>query len=124
MQLFDQYGDDVQFFVVYISEAHALDGASPMGGDGMPLVEEPKTLEEREAVAKVCLTKLELKGIPALVDDMDDTANLAYEAGPDRLYLIGRDGRVAYKGGPGPFMFLPDELDKAIRKELALRDQP
>ena len=104
--------------MVYIKEAHALDGRSPLGGDGMPLVEDPVTLEERNEVAEVCVTKLSLEPIPVLVDDMDDTAGSAYEASPDRLYLIGKDGKVAYKGGPGPFMFRPDEVEQAIRKEL------
>ena len=38
----EEYGDKVEFIVVYIREAHALDGASPrsVGGDH-PAVEEP-----------------------------------------------------------------------------------
>lgn len=108
----------MQFFVVYIREAHAIDSRSPMGGGGHPIVEDPKTLEERRAVAEVCLTKLEIASIPALVDDMQDTANVAYGGWPDRLYLVGRDGRVAYKGGRGPFGFKPDELEQALEHEL------
>ena len=91
----------------------------PMGGGDAPLVEDPLTLDERKDVAEVCMTKLALEPIPALVDDMQDTANTAYEAWPDRLFLVGRDGRIAYKGGPGPWGFLPDELEEAIEAELA-----
>ena len=104
--------------MVYINEAHAIDSRSPMGGDGMPLVEDPVTQAERNEVAAVCVTKLSLEPIPVLVDDMKNTASGAYEAWPDRLFLIGKDGKVAYKGGPGPFMFRPDELDRAIREAL------
>lgn len=114
------YGKDVQFYVVYIREAHALDSRSPLGGNGMPIVEDPVSLFERQAVAKVCMTKLALEPMPALVDDMDDQVNDDYQAWPDRLYLVGRDGRIAYRGGPGPFAFRPDELEDAIRKELDL----
>ena len=114
------YGDDVEFFVVYIREAHALDSSWPMGGGNMPIVEDPETLEERKQVAAVCMTKLALEPMPALVDDIADTANRAYAAWPDRLYLIGKDGRVAYAGGPGPFAFKPDELEEAIAKELGI----
>ena len=89
-----------------------------MGGDGHPIVEDPVSLAEREAVAKVCMTKLALEPIPALVDDMDDAVGDAYAAHPDRLYLVGRDGNIAWRGGPGPMGFVPDELEKAIRKEL------
>ena len=122
--MWQDYGDRVQFFVVYIREAHALDSRSPMGGQGAPIVEDPVNLEERAAVAKVCMTRLALEPMPALVDDLDDTVNRAYEAGPDRLYLVGRDGRVSYAGGPGPFGFDPDELEEAIRVELGESTTP
>jgi type I thyroxine 5'-deiodinase len=53
-----------------------------------------------------------------LVDGMDDAVNRAYAAFPDRLYLVGRDGKIAFRGGPGPAGFRPDELEEAIRREL------
>ena len=105
--------------MVYIREAHAIDGDSPLGGGDMPIVEEPLTLTEREGIARVCMVRLELEPIPALIDTIDNAVEGAYAAAPDRLYLIGRDGRVAYRGGPGPFGFRPDELDDAIAAELA-----
>ena len=49
---------------------------------------------------------------------MDNKVNRAYAAAPDRLYLVARDGTIAYRGGPGPFGFKPAELEAAIRKEL------
>lgn len=48
--------------------------------------------------------------LPFVVDDMEDVALQAYSAWPERLYAIGADRRVAYKGGIGPFKFDPDEL--------------
>jgi hypothetical protein len=45
---------------------------------------------------------------------MDDSVSRAYGAWPDRLYVLGADGRVIYRGGPGPFGFLPDELAKVL----------
>ena len=57
--------------------------------------------------------------MPCLIDDMDDSTMTAYNALPDRLYLIGKDGRIAFKGGRGPFGFRPSELETAIEKELA-----
>ena len=112
------YGDDVEFFVVYIREAHAIDSFLPKGGGEDPVLEDPTTLDERRAVARQCMTRLALEPIPALVDTLDDAVNRAYDAWPDRLYLIGRDGRVAYQGGPGPDGFDPDELEAAIVREL------
>lgn len=106
--------------MVYIREAHPLDGASPMGGGAYPIVEDPTSYEERKGVAEVCMTKLALEPMPALVDGIDDAVNLAYAAWPERLYLIDFDGVVAYRGGPGPYEFEPDELEAAIREELGL----
>ena len=109
---------------MYIKEAHALDSSWPMGGkrgnSRMPIVEDPLTLAERNGVASVCMTKMELEGMPALVDDLDDAVSEAYGAWPDRLYLVGKDGNIAFHGGPGPFGFRPAELGAAIRKELGL----
>lgn len=112
----------MQFYVVYIREAHALDSswAFSVETGGMPVVEDPITLAERNQVARVCMTRLALEPMPALVDDMDDTVNASYGAWPERLFLIGRDGRIAYAGGPGPRQFAPGELDEAIRAELGL----
>ena len=104
--------------MVYIREAHAIDSPSPLGGAGMPIFEDPVSLSERRGIAQVCMTKLALEDLPALVDDLDDAANLAYAAHPDRLYLVGRDGRIAYHGFEGPMGFDADELEAAIRTEL------
>jgi len=57
--------------------------------------------------------------IPALVDEMDDAVAAAYAAMPERLYLVGRDGRIAYQGGMGPMFFRPGEWEEAIKSYLA-----
>lgn len=108
----------MQFFVVYIREAHPIDGEMPATGGGAPLVEDPLTLAERRHVASQCMETLDLSPIPALVDDVDDSVNENYHAWPDRLYLIGEDGKVADQGAMGPFGFDPDRLERAIRREL------
>lgn len=105
--------------MVYIKEAHAIDSRSPITGGDSPLILEPVTTEERMKVAQQCMTALELKRIPTLVDEVDDGVGKAYAAWPDRLFLVGKDGRIAYAGGRGPFGFRPPELEKAIRSELA-----
>lgn len=114
--MFETYKGDVEFMIVYIREAHALDSRSP---NSFGNVEDPLTDAERLAVAGVCMSKTELKGIPAIIDRVDDKVNAAYGAWPDRLYLVGRDGNIAYAGGQGPFDFKPEQLEAAIRKELA-----
>lgn len=74
----------------------------------------PESFEERSGIATACVRKLGLR-IPALIDHLDDSTEEAYTGWPDRLYLIDRDGRVAYKSRPGPFGFKPAELEEALR---------
>lgn len=81
-------------------------------------VYDPKTIEERRAVAGRCEAALQY-GIRTYVDEMDDAVNEAYAAMPTRLYLVGTDGRVVYPGGLGPFGFKPAELGKTIEEYLA-----
>ena len=81
-------------------------------------LEDPKTFAERCKVAEQCMADLKL-GIPALVDGMDDAANIAYAGWPERLFVIGKDGNVAYAGGMGPFHFNPDEMAKFLKEHLS-----
>ena len=90
-----------------------------MTGPDSPFVEEPSVARERHEVAKRCMTALALRPIPAVVDGMDNAVDRAYEAWPDRLFLVDREGRIAYRSGPGPFGFDPDEFGEAIARELA-----
>ncbi|MGH7151066.1 MAG: deiodinase-like protein [Planctomycetota bacterium] len=118
-EIFETHREEVEFFFVYIREAHALDSLWPIAGPDSPLVEEPATSEERHAIAGTCSASLALEAIPLLVDDMDGSVERSYEAWPDRLFLVDRQGRVAYRSGPGPFGFEPDELEEAIRLETS-----
>jgi len=115
-----EYAEAVEFLVVYVREAHALDGSSPKGGGGNPIVEEPITLEERAEVASACVRELDMAPMKVVLDDMKDTAGGAYAAWPDRLYLVDDEGLVAFAGERGPRGFSPDALEVAIRKELGL----
>ena len=119
-----EYGDAVAFFVVYIREAHATDSVWPMSAPDSPFVEEPREATERREVAKRCMSALALRPMPALVDGMDDAVDAAYEAWPDRIYLVDRAGRIAYRGAAGPFGFNPEELADAITRELGSETRP
>jgi hypothetical protein len=114
------YGHAVAFFVVYIKEAHPEDGwvLERNRRPGVRL-RDPRTEEERATVASTCAVRLRME-FPVLVDRSDNAVASAYGGWPDRLYLIGRDGRIAFQGREGPFGFRPAELDAAIRAELAV----
>ena len=92
--------------MVYIREAHPLDSAWPMPVPGGSFVTSPKSASERAGLARRCVTKLDIR-IPCLVDDMDDTAEKAYHAWPDRLFVVDTDGTIAVRGKRGPWGFKP-----------------
>ena len=70
---------------------------------------QPKTLEQRVAIAND-FTKRYKYSVPFGIDEMSNAANDAYAAWPERLYILDENGRVAYKGGNGPFKYEPNEL--------------
>lgn len=76
-------------------------------------VAQPKTAAERTRVAVQCCDSLKMS-LPMLVDGIDDAVGRDYSGFPDRLYLIDRDGRVAYKGGRGPYGYKPRELEQTL----------
>jgi hypothetical protein len=82
------------------------------------LYAQPKTEAERVEVASACMIAMQLE-MPMLLDEMTNEVDTAYKALPERLYLVGADGRIAYRGGPGPFQFDPDEWEQAIEAYLA-----
>jgi hypothetical protein len=58
--------------------------------------------------------------MPVLVDGVGDKVTRLYGGWPERLYLIGSDGRISHQGATGPFGFHPEELEAAIERELGL----
>jgi hypothetical protein len=78
------------------------------------LFRNPTTNQEREEIASSCVRRLHI-AIPALIDSISNRIEQQYTAWPDRLYLIGIDGRVRFKTEPGPFGFDPKNLADALR---------
>ncbi|MCH8913658.1 MAG: hypothetical protein IIA33_08845 [Planctomycetes bacterium] len=103
-------------------------------GDAMPTAESGWQIEDRietDSEGKKELTRTATREIAAGAEIPDSYAppnsrldltalqSLALwrnslTALPDRLYLIGVDGTIAYKSGQGPMGFRPEELDAAI----------
>lgn len=118
-ELWQRYGDRVAFAVVYIREAHPEDGwvATPNREEGIR-IDDPASDDERRAAAATCALRLRIR-MPVLIDPIDDRLARAYGALPDRLYLVGRGGTIAFQGEPGPFGFRPADLEAAIEAELS-----
>jgi hypothetical protein len=109
-----RYSDKVRFLGVYVREAHPIDGWRMESNDREGIqIAQPKSDRERTTVAARCCQTLKMT-MPLLVDGIDDRVGHLYSGMPDRLYLIGRDGRVIYKSGRGPFGFKPGELEQSI----------
>ena len=85
-------------------------------------MKDPTTHEERTSTAQRCARSLQLD-VPMAVDGIDDAVALAYNAWPERIYIVRPDGRIHYKSGLGPFGFKPREADASLAKLLGLKPQ-
>jgi hypothetical protein len=56
--------------------------------------------------------------VPTVIDREDNKVNAAYAGWPDRLYVVGVDGKIAFKGGPGPSGFKPQEVEEWLKKNV------
>jgi hypothetical protein len=120
-RLYRQYGDRAAFYVVYIQEAHPIDGWQLDDNlEDDVLVSSTASDDERVQVAGVCMTKLGIE-LPAIVDEADDRVEQAYTGWPDRLYVIDIDGRIAYKSAAGPFGFKPSEVEATLKRLFELK---
>jgi Iodothyronine deiodinase len=72
------------------------------------------SVEKRAENAEICVTALKLS-VPTVIDGDENEVNVAYAGWPDRLYVVGVDGQIAYKGGPGPGGFKVDEVERWLK---------
>ena len=95
---------------IYVREAHPTDEwqmKSNLKDD--VCYAQPKTMEQRIAIAND-FTKRYKFDVPFGIDEMNNAANDAYAAWPERLYILDENGRISYKGGNGPFKYDPKEV--------------
>jgi Iodothyronine deiodinase len=113
-----KYKGKVEFVLVYIREAHPTDGKQSSANlrDRIQ-ISAAQDFGQKEEYATSCARNLGIK-FTTVVDDMDAKVELAYMGWPDRMYLVGKNGRIAWKGDPGPQGFQPAQLEAAIQKEL------
>jgi hypothetical protein len=119
-QLYQTYRDRVTFLLIYIAEAHPGQILSVPQEDGseelrvIPLVAtEPELMRNLKGLMR--LGKLTL---PAVVDTSDASLNSAYAGYPNRIYVIGADGIVRFKGAPGPTGFKVPDLDAWLKQNI------
>lgn len=117
-RLYREYRDRAAFYVVYIEEAHPIDRWQVEDNlENDVLVASTKTTDERYKAAGICVTKLNIE-LPAVIDGPDNRVERAYTGWPDRLYVVDRGGRIAYKSAAGPFGFKPAEVEQTLKRIL------
>ncbi len=114
----------MQFYIVYIKEAHPTDGRQ-VGKNTQDGVEfkQPTTELERIGVAKSCVANLKLT-LPCLLDGMDNKVGEAYAGWPDRLFVVGHDGTIAFAGGRGPRGFDAKAWEVGIKAAIKQTPKP
>lgn len=110
--MYKKLKDKVQFVAIYVREAHPADGWA-MKDKISSVINQPRTDGERSEVARTCCTALKVS-MPMVVDSIDDRVGNAYSGMPDRLYIIDKWGKVAYKGGRGPMGFKSAEMEQSL----------
>ena len=115
-RLYEKYRDRAAFYLVYIREAHTVDGWQVRRNLAENvLFANTRSSEERMDVAGVCLRTLQI-AFPTLVDDAEDSVERSYWGWPDRLYVVDREGRIALKGHPGPFGLRPKRVKATLTR--------
>ncbi len=117
--MYQTYKDRAEFFLVYIREAHPDSILLTLtdGEQKLLKIAQPKTLDERAKTAEQCVATLKMT-MPTLIDREDNMVNHVYAAWPDRLYVVGIDGKIAYQGGPGPGGFKVNEVESWLRMNV------
>lgn len=114
-QLFETARKTVDFKIVYIRDTHPVLGFRAPTNDrlGIRPDQEPKNLADREKWACADRKKMECT-IPVVMDTFDDRTLKAYDAFPQRIYVLDKSGRVTYVSS-GLVGFDVDGLTKAVR---------
>lgn len=106
--------------MVYISEAHPGSIVSVPASDGtreLHVIPPTATVEERLRNMRQFIKAVGLT-IPAGIDAEGDPARRAYAGWPDRIYVVGTDGNIAFKSAPGPVGFKVPDLAAWLRANV------
>lgn len=87
-RLYQQYKTKAGWYLVYTREVDPADSGNKAN--------QPKTMEELMAAALNLYNDGEIP-FPILMDDIDNKTGKAYAAWPERLYVIDKKGKIAYK---------------------------
>ena len=111
--------------MVYIREAHAANGDRANRLSRELGINEHEDLEQRCETAEKFIKDKSLT-MPMLIDDMENTTDAAYQAKPDRVFLIRTDGRLGVAGSRGPMGFNPaiEDCDDWLKEFVKNEKEP
>ncbi len=109
-KLVHDFSEAVDFVVVYIAEAHTMDGWHLKNNNN---ARPHQNMEERVAAAG-SLVSLSLP-CPLLVDTMQNTAAMSFRAMPDRIVVV-KDGRLCHAGKRGPVGYSINDVRDCLNK--------
>lgn len=103
-QVYEDFKDRPEFLFIYIREAHPDSVLSIIADDGresLLKISQAADLSGRTASAAVCQRTLKLR-MPIAVVDIDNRVGKAYAGWPNRMVVIGTDGKIIYASDPAP----------------------
>jgi hypothetical protein len=103
-QVYQRYKDRAEFLFVYVREAHPDSVLSVLDRDGHEtLVKIPQAadLTGRTESAAACQRTERLK-MPVAVDTLDNRVGKAYAGWPNRMVVVGTDGKIVYASPAAP----------------------
>lgn len=121
-KMYQKYKDVAEFRMIYIREAHAADGDRPSRVGQQLKINEHTDYKSRCDVAERLIKDKKLT-MPMLIDNFENTTDLAYSAKPDRVFLVGSDGRLAVAADRGPFGFAPALEDCKAWLDKMMKDK-
>jgi Spy/CpxP family protein refolding chaperone len=123
-KLRSDFGTRATFFVVYSREAHPTGEweVSRNKQDGIS-VEQARSVESRKSAATTARDKLKIT-TPILLDTLGNDTALAYGAGINSAYIIGRDGTIAARQQWFEPLALRRALDAATAAKPATKPAP
>ena len=117
-EIYDACKNDIDFFLIYIREAHPSDGwQTPQNLYDDVIFDTPETDDARAEIAGVCQISQDIR-LPMLLDGIDNDIESKYISAPIRLFVIDPEGRITFNGAPGPQGFDPEKWNDAIQAQI------
>lgn len=108
------------FYKIYVSEAHPIDEWKCYSSTDIDYAQPTRSDERLDKALRLLKENPDIKA-PLYCDSMTNDGERKYAAHPERLYVVV-DGRVAYKGGKGPFGYKPEDLCEWLQAQPWAKD--